>query len=176
MPSAFNSRAKLIVRQNQTDSLAGIKYRKLRIAWSVLCGILCALVAIIWVRSYRWFDEFAILNSRSLMSAQSTYEGVLYLSWGVADPELSAQYYSRLFNTRPRDMLMENNPSKAGKFDSYFSPSVWYVALPCWFLFITLGTLAGLLWFRWRYSLRTLLIVTTLVAVGLGWTVYTFRN
>ena len=58
--------------------------------------------------------------------------------------------------------------SKAGKFDSYFAPSAWYVALPCWFLVITLGTLSGLPWVKWRFSLRTLLIATTLVAVVLG--------
>jgi hypothetical protein len=36
--------------------------------------------------------------------------------------------------------------------------------------------IATLPWFRWRFSLRTLLIVTTLIAVGLGLIVYFSRQ
>jgi hypothetical protein len=32
--------------------MAGMKYRKLRIAWSVACGILLLLLISLWVRSY----------------------------------------------------------------------------------------------------------------------------
>src|SRR4051812_40138543 len=34
-----------------------MKYRKLRIAWSVFCGIACVLLIALWVRSY-WRTEF----------------------------------------------------------------------------------------------------------------------
>src|SRR5262245_49064069 len=30
--------------------------RGLRIAWSVMCGILCVLLVVLWVRSYWWID------------------------------------------------------------------------------------------------------------------------
>src|SRR6478736_9471608 len=33
-----------------------MRFRKLRIAWSVGCGILCVLLIVLWVRSYRWCD------------------------------------------------------------------------------------------------------------------------
>src|SRR6187401_737617 len=33
-----------------------MNYRKLRIAWSVGCGIAVVLVIVLWVRSYWWFD------------------------------------------------------------------------------------------------------------------------
>jgi hypothetical protein len=151
-----------------------MRFRKLRIAWSVAWGILCLLVIVFWVRSYRWFDEFAFLvdNSQSVISIQSTWEGVLSLSWQDAGPGLATAYYSRLFNTQTREAVQPmGTPSKAGKFDSYFSPSQWYVAVPCWFLVITLGTLAGLPWLPLtglRFSLRTLLIATTLIAGVLG--------
>ena len=29
-----------------------MKYRKLRIAWSIGCGMLCLLLIVLWVRSY----------------------------------------------------------------------------------------------------------------------------
>ena len=31
-----------------------MRFRKLRIAWSVGCGILCVLLIVLWVRSYWW--------------------------------------------------------------------------------------------------------------------------
>ena len=33
-----------------------MKFRKLRIAWSVGCGIACVLLAVLWVRSY-WIAD-----------------------------------------------------------------------------------------------------------------------
>jgi hypothetical protein len=133
------------------------------------------LLVVLWVRSYRWFDDFALLvdNSQSVISIQSTWEGVLSLSWQHADPGIATQYYSRLFNAQARDKM--GVQSKAGKFDSYFAPSTWYVAVPCWFLVIAFGTLAGLPWLGLRFSLRTLLIAMTLVAVGLGLIVWTAK-
>ena len=147
-----------------------MRFRKLRIAWSVACSILCLLVIVFWVRSYQWFDEFAFLDSRRLISIQSTWEGSLSLGWSEADPQLAREYYSRFFNTRARETLWTGLPSlegqsKAFKFESYFASSQWYVATPCWFLVITLGTLGALPWIKWRFSVRTLLIATTLVAV-----------
>ena len=31
-----------------------MRFRKLRIAWSVVCGIACVLLIVLWVRSYWW--------------------------------------------------------------------------------------------------------------------------
>jgi hypothetical protein len=43
------------------------------------------------------------------------------------------------------------------------------VIIPYWFLVLSLGVIAAAPWIRWRrFSLRTLLIGMTLIAVGLG--------
>ena len=42
------------------------------------------------------------------------------------------------------------------------------VLVPHWFAVIVAGSLSAALWLRWSFSLRTLLIATTLVAVGLA--------
>jgi hypothetical protein len=42
------------------------------------------------------------------------------------------------------------------------------LCMPHWVLAIAPATLAAVPWFRFRFSLRTLLITTTLAAVGLG--------
>src|SRR6476661_7413421 len=45
-----------------------MKFRKLRIAWSVLCGIACVLLILLWVRSYWWNDSvFKRLGTRELL-------------------------------------------------------------------------------------------------------------
>src|SRR3954453_23187446 len=33
-----------------------MRFRKMRIAWSVLVAIACVLLILLWVRSYRWHD------------------------------------------------------------------------------------------------------------------------
>jgi hypothetical protein len=55
----------------------------------------------------------------------------------------------------------------------YFSFKLWRgdYGVPHWFLALIFGTLAVAPWFRqltWKFSLRTLLIVTTLIALMLG--------
>jgi hypothetical protein len=37
-----------------------MKYSKLRIAWAVVCGIVCVLLIALWVRSYWWWDSVVI--------------------------------------------------------------------------------------------------------------------
>ncbi len=54
----------------------------------------------------------------------------------------------------------------------------WYVSAPHWLLILCIATTGFIPWLRpWRgYSLRTLLIFTTLVAVILGLVVYAARK
>jgi hypothetical protein len=47
--------------------------------------------------------------------------------------------------------------------------------MPIWFLIVLTSALATVPWIRWRFSLRTLLIATTLVAVVLGLIIYAAR-
>src|SRR6476659_6230618 len=54
--------------------MAGMKYRKLRIAWSVVWGILCLLMITLWVRSY-WQIEHILWNSPTSCVATSIYPG-----------------------------------------------------------------------------------------------------
>ena len=48
--------------------------------------------------------------------------------------------------------------------------------VPHWFVGIGMIGVAAAPWFRWRFTLRTLLIATTLVAVALGLIVYVVRQ
>ena len=44
----------------------------------------------------------------------------------------------------------------------------WQVHCPIWFAALLAAAVAAAPFLQWRFSLRTLLIATTLVAVGLG--------
>ena len=55
------------------------------------------------------------------------------------------------------------------------SPSVFRIRVPYWSLVSLSAVFAYLPWLHWRFSLRTLLIATTLVAVLLGAIVYAIR-
>jgi hypothetical protein len=50
-----------------------------------------------------------------------------------------------------------------------------YTRFPHWFAILIAGAVAVATWIRWRFSIRTLLIATTLVAVVLGAVVYAIR-
>ena len=39
---------------------AQMKFKKLRIVWSVICGLACILLMGLWIRSYWWADDLII--------------------------------------------------------------------------------------------------------------------
>src|SRR3954470_13955494 len=41
---------------NPRPDVCRMRFRKLRIAWSVVCGIACVLLIVLWVRSYTQLD------------------------------------------------------------------------------------------------------------------------
>ena len=55
-----------------------------------------------------------------------------------------------------------------------FDSNIW-VTVPTWLLVSLFAAFAALPWLRWRFSLRTLLIATTLIAVVLGIIVWMTR-
>src|SRR5437763_4883145 len=44
-----------------------MKFRKLKIAWSVFWGLGCVLLVVVWVRSYTWIDEVWIARRYRLV-------------------------------------------------------------------------------------------------------------
>jgi hypothetical protein len=149
-----------------------MRYRKLRIAWSVVFGGLALLLTALWVRSYWWIDGLSIPHS-----------GNRYLSMGTAPGTIGANDYaggsstfvpwhhSSISTDEWLKLVQQNKLFKVsrvwGRF--YFAKSGFSV--PDWFALIFLTTIASLPWLRYtpnRFSLRTLLIATTLVAVVLG--------
>src|SRR3954451_10077109 len=141
--------------------------RYLRIVFSAFCGLACVLVIGLWVRSYWW--------TYSLHS----YEAGADFSFFVENGEFGAAYYRLPIWSHLRlgrqavTYAREDMPGVAGFYYGRHPADHAYTLLliPLWFMVLLVATAGILPWIRrrsWRFSLRTLLIATTLVAVLLG--------
>jgi hypothetical protein len=141
-----------------------VRFRKLRIAWTAFCGIACVLLVVLWVRSY-WRSEFIQRRTLTGSTTIGTNAGHVYLTKRYR-PNSNGGWTSGA-----------NEPTQS---DSKF---IWVtlggatrITVPCWFTVLVPIILAGSPWIPFkRFSLRTLLIATTLVAVVLGAIVYAVR-
>ena len=58
-----------------------MRFRKLRIAWSVVCGIVCILLIVSWVRSYGRFNQLGRKLSDSVWFGSQAMRGQLMFSY-----------------------------------------------------------------------------------------------
>ena len=160
------------------ETKPSLRSRKLRIVWSVAWGIAAVLFIARWVRSY-----FAREGTR----------GVITSNFHVCVTSLRGElaiYFDR-WPGNPHPWMFESNsepsnmisvlPSITGKpplswFGCRwsFKPNLWAMIFPYWFLVSVCGAFVSLAWLSrsHRFSLRSLLIITTLFAVVLGLITY----
>jgi hypothetical protein len=150
-----------------------MRFRKLRIAWSVAWGLLAVLLIVLWVRSY--WAIYALFGTGSPPSPNQYFavgceRGVVAVS---GSPSLSSLL-------RAADWKLEtfspglSPPPPQGFLGFYYETSQQQgtrLRFPIWFLVILSVIAAAIPWIR-PFSLRTLLIVTTLLGVILGLVVY----
>jgi hypothetical protein len=152
-----------------------MEYRKLRIAFSATCGIACVLLMALCVRSYTWCDVVFCPTTRPILA--NAVSGVIQLNllpksigtgWG---PGWGWKRF-------PPDKLgrgLANRPSWQWPTD----PTTTVINFPTWSVMLPFAATAVLPWirhFKWRFSLRTLLIATTVVALVLGLIIYATRG
>ena len=158
--------------------MAGMKYRKLRIAWSVGWGILCLSLIALCVRSFTWIDVATGPVSSTSRASMGSYKGWLTLSWNQpldGFVQLSVQHNSiaiieKFYTDAEARGETVSRPVTSLEFRN------GSIKLPHWFPAVLLLTIAAIPWFRWRFSLRTLLIGMTVAAIGLGWFVFAIRK
>lgn len=120
--------------------------RTLRIAVSVVSGICCVLVIVLWVWSF-------------LRPGFTEVSGVLILpSRGTLT----------IYDPTPPPKTLDGNQQL------FFGDAS--VRIPIWCLAAVGAAAAIAPWLSWRFSLRTLLIATTVVALALGLIVYATRG
>jgi hypothetical protein len=139
----------------------------LRIAVTALSLTACVLLVALWVRSYGEF-EFV----RAFGIAWGSLDGAMQLLY---PPDLFADWNEELYVETTYMMPHVEPVPVEWTIDSYGfrflgSWSIWIVTISYAYPIVLFGTLASVPWVRWsrRFSLRTLLIAMTLVAVVLG--------
>lgn len=152
-----------------TDAIVEVcptRYRRLRIAWTVTWGVVAVVLVVMWVRTYCRIDGVTV------KSATGTY--VCYSAMGHVEVGWVADG-SDVFGVGPRFDLGTSAVNPASRsvsklFWPWFQFTADAIVIPHWFLTMLTAVFAAIAWlpFSKRFSLRALLIVMTLVAVGLG--------
>jgi len=170
--------------------------RYLRIAVSAVCIVACVLLIGLWVRSYWRMDQlirrvsttdyvayttiqgqfvFGRSNDpilRAMFKQNWTRRGFAMKDWGAA---LSGPVaYFPATAPGPHDSELMRLPRFSSRPFVITTPGTSYyeVIVPYWLIVLSTASLAALPRIPWRFSLRTLMIATTLVAFLLGLVVY----
>ena len=158
--------------------------RMVRISWSVAWGVVAVVLCVFWVRSYWWRDMAFARNPDVGSTYAASLQGKLRIGFYREHRNSPADFSRWGVNVAPAAEMalsLERSPMpkrrRALGFElvNYWNPFAF--AIPFWFLVLFLGATAAAPWIRWsnRFSLRTLLIAITLVAVLLGLAVWAIR-
>jgi hypothetical protein len=137
-------------------------YRKLRIAWSVAWGVAAVLLCVMWVRSYWWADCIDVpVPANKTMIVALVPGGV-----GIQHHDNSA-----IFRPLAPWKLVSRSPQRDWKVHSklglFYDYHPQHVTVECayWVLLVGITAAGTVSWLPIRrFSLRTLLNATTLVA------------
>ena len=148
--------------QGTTGTSGGVRFRKLRIVWSVLCVLFCQVLILQWIFSYSSDDRWAVPLGDSGGIMFGTCQGRI-----LAKPNVNISEWSSHSTEFDPTYWNENTPRWC------FGENELY-AIPCWSPVLLAGAFAVAPWIRWskRFGLRTILILTTFVAAVLGLIVY----
>jgi hypothetical protein len=159
-----------------------MRFLKLRIAWSVGWLIACVLLCVLWVRSY-WKSDSLVGNRGA--NWVSIYHLIGEIHYSVLMPAAGISLPIASWHTDHRDINEENlQPNEQFRQTCHRLLGVrWQVfgngyhfALSYWLAILLVGAIATLPWVHWKFSLRSLLIATTLVALVLGLIVWLHKE
>jgi hypothetical protein len=141
--------------------------RYLRIAFSAMCGVVCLLLIVLWVRSY-WQCDALQYEDLSESRGVTSQNGILLVDklyqkgkgrwWFGSDP---AEF--------PADLKSQLSVCWYDADGDLKGPAV---TIPHWLIVLFFVGLGIAPWTLRRYSLRTLLVFTTGIAALLGILVY----
>ena len=157
-----------------------MKYRKLRIAFSAVCGVLCVLLIVLWVRSHYFADLACWRLSNNWGYQFTSTHGQLVLVRAQLDGagyDGTREWQTWLWSTTRAGSMFDKQPATFGfnlrhwprlSVFPYWAPLIVCMALT--------ATLTASLFHRFRFSLRILLIGITLIAVTCGVAVMMMRG
>ena len=141
------------------------RFLRLRISASAFFAVLAVAMVVLWVRSYWRVDYVTIEGAHVDFDAGyiAGKLGVQVTDWNSPHGALSIQFKSK--DVGAADLQRAESASGYMGF-VYKWPGAFMI--PLWLPTLVCVGLAALPWATWRFSLRALLIATTLVAVALG--------
>jgi hypothetical protein len=151
-----------------------MRFRKLRIAWTAFWGVLAILLTLWWSRSYRVYDTIMVALPSSKGMELGSHFGQFNFEISERSRELGSGYWTIIhqeLDGGEEEGL--NLPGWFGKLGPRVGGGMYYFSF--WFPFIGLIATAAASWLPLRFTLRKLLIATTLVAVALGLAVWAAR-
>jgi hypothetical protein len=174
--------------------------RKLRIAFTAVCGISCLLFVALWIRSCWWLDEVHCPLIEPLIDPSRKQQAVLLID-GEQMIHASQLFLLHSLEGRVSVIAGGQNVERPGWYSSRWGvestgtnelwpqrlvPPTWgygsdidgrYIRFPHWFPVAVSAIFAAIPWVAWsaRFSTRTMLIGMTIIAVLLGAIVYAVR-
>ena len=142
-----------------TDRFSMLR-RRLKIAWTVFFAVLTVALCVLWVRSYGRDDLIYIPATGSGAVIVASENGELGILLG--DSPWSGWHWSTARFPKPRHVPLWDWIGRAVRF-------------PYWSTVVICAAVASIPWLPYRFSLRTMVIVTALVAVVLGLVVWASR-
>ena len=126
-----------------------MRFRKLRIAWTVGCGIACVLLIVLWVRSYSGGEALALYESGLHAASVSSTKGRIEL---LEDNNINANPYEWVDFVMDRDSGRHIAFAIFSGFQSRHTNRFDSLSIPHWFAVALAATLAATPWLRWRFQ------------------------
>lgn len=138
-----------------------MRFRKLRITWSVVCGVPCVLLLVLWVRSY-WRWDFIQYEGVVVTREATAQNGFVFFS------EQYTQSKGRWrLGSAAQDYPAELRPHFAIDWYDNSPKDIGFV-FPLWLLILPFAILAMAPWISWKFNIRQLLAITAVFALLLG--------
>ena len=154
-----------------------MRFRRLRIAFSAACLVVCVLLIVLWVRSYFQRDNLAWTVGSTSELQIASYKGmVTYLSEPYSgNLPLGLFLWTQRIRTSVPNLGEGLVPAKWGVGWMDMGRATIIIRIYYWLPTTIFAMLAAAPWLPRNFSLRTLLIATTMVAVVLGLIVWSMR-
>ena len=135
------------------------------VAWGVVAVLLCVL----WVRSYWRTDTITLYQSNADYIDFGAHRGIIAVSCTTEPslPKIRGIQIESGYHANPGGIL--------GFYVARTPAGIVQLKMPTVLVVILSVAIASASWLSWHFSLRTLLIATTLVAVVLGIIVWVSR-
>jgi len=143
--------------------------RYLRIAFSVVCGLLAVGCIVLWMSSLSWRHRVEWSFGRvypGWAAAAISAEGLIAI--GVLPEQIGVPLFA--VDRMEAEEVNRIDRGVLGFLILRGTSGAWFWQTPLWFPILITAAAAAAPWIPWsrQFSLRTMMIVMTFVAIGLG--------